>query len=43
MDIFFVILLIVMLVFVGYAKVQQGVVKTPGRISLNDEEDTIFR
>jgi len=39
MEWFFIILLFVMLIFVGYAKVQQGVAKTPGTISLNDDDD----
>lgn len=39
MDILFAILLVIMLVFVGYAKVQQGVVRTPGAISFNEDEE----
>jgi len=39
LDVFFIILLVIMLIFVGYAKAQQGVAKTPGAISLNDDED----
>jgi hypothetical protein len=39
MDLLFIILLFVMLIFVGYAKVQQGVVKTPGAISMSDDEE----
>jgi len=39
MDFLFIILLFTMLVMVGYAKVQQGVVRTPGTISLHDDED----
>jgi hypothetical protein len=39
MDVLFIILLIVMLVFVGYAKLQQGVVRTPGTISMSDDDE----
>lgn len=39
MEIFFMILLAIMLIFVGYAKAQQGVAKTPGSISMNEDED----
>jgi hypothetical protein len=39
MDVLFIILLVVMLFFVGYAKVQQGVARTPGTISLRDDEE----
>lgn len=43
MDLLFIILLVAMLILVGYAKVQQGVAKTPGRISLNDDEDSLLK
>jgi hypothetical protein len=39
MDFLFIILLVMMLIMVGYAKVQQGVVKTPGTISLHEDEE----
>lgn len=38
MEAFFVVLLFAMLILVGYARVQQGVVKTTGSIWLEDEE-----
>ena len=41
-DLFFMLVLFAMLILVGYAKVQQGVAKTPGTISLSDEEDTLL-
>lgn len=39
MDLFFLILLITLLLIFGYAQLQKGVVKTPGRINLNEEEE----
>jgi hypothetical protein len=36
-------LLVIMLVVFGYAQLQKGVVKTPGRISMNEEEEIEFR
>lgn len=38
MDIFFIILLVAMLILVGYAKVQHGVVKTTGETFFIEEE-----
>ena len=42
MEILFLIILFIMLMFVGYAKTQQGVVRTTGVISLtelNEDEE----
>lgn len=40
MDLFFIILLVVMLLLFGYAQLQKDSVKTPGRmISTNEEEE----
>ena len=39
MDLFFVGLLIVMLILVGYAKVQQGVAKTTGTQFFTEDEN----
>ena len=39
MDIFFLILLIVLLLIFGYAQLQKGVFKTTGEIKLRDEEE----
>ncbi len=39
MDIFFIVLLFAMLILVGYAKVQHGVVKTRGNTFLTKEEE----
>ena len=43
MNILFLILLLVMLAVFGYAQLQKGVVKTPGRIDLNEKEKIEFR
>lgn len=42
MDLFFILVLFAMLILVGYAKVQQGVAKTPGTISLTDDEESLL-
>ena len=39
MNLFFLVLLIVMLAVFGYAQLQKGVVKTPGRIDLKEKEE----
>ncbi len=39
MELFFLILLIALLLFFGYAQWQKGVVKTPGRMINNYEEE----
>ena len=39
MDIFLLILLVFMLLLFGYAQLQKGVVKTPGRIITSEEEE----
>jgi hypothetical protein len=38
MEFLFLILLVIMLVVFGFAQLQKGVVKTPGQISLGEEE-----
>ena len=43
MEFFFLVLLVIMLLVFGYAQLQKGVVKTPGRISMNEEEKVEFR
>lgn len=43
MNFLFLMLLVIMLVVFGYAQLQKGVVKTPGRISMNEEEEIEFR
>jgi len=43
MNFFFLILLVVMLVVFGYAQLQKGVVRTPGQISLREEEEIELR
>ncbi len=39
MDIFFLVLLVIMLLVFGYAQLQKGVVKTPGQININNNEE----
>lgn len=39
MELFFLILLAVMLLAFGYAQLQKGVFRTPGQISTNEEEE----
>lgn len=39
MNIFFIILLVALLLLFGYAQFQKGVVRTPGNIMLNEEEE----
>jgi hypothetical protein len=39
MDILFLILLVLMLLLFGYAQLQKGVVRTPGKITINEEEE----
>jgi len=39
MEFFFLILLTVMLLVFGYAQLQKGVFKTPGRITSGEEEE----
>ncbi len=39
MDFIFLILSIALLLIFGYAQLQKGVVKTSGKIKLNDEEE----
>lgn len=39
MNIFFIILLVALLLLFGYAQLQKGVVRTPGSINLNEEEE----
>lgn len=39
MDFFFLILLVLLLLLFGYAQLQKGVVRTPGRIVMNEEEE----
>ncbi len=41
MDVLFVIALVAMLILVGYAKVQQGVVRTTGPDFFVDDEDNL--
>ena len=43
MNFFFLVLLLIMLVVFGYAQLQRGVVKTPGRVNLNEKEEVEFR
>ena len=43
MEFFFLVLLVIMLLVFGYAQLQKGVVKTPGQISMNEEEKIKFR
>ncbi len=43
MEFFFLILLAVMLLLFGYAQLQKGVFKTPGRIAANEEEEVDLR
>ncbi len=38
MDVFFIIVLVAMLILVGYAKVQHGVVKTTGETFLVEDD-----
>lgn len=39
MDIFFLILLALMLLVFGYAQLQKGVFKTPGQTNTNEEDE----
>lgn len=39
MDLFFLVLLILMLLIFGYAQSQQGVFRLPGKITFNEEEE----
>lgn len=41
MEVFFIVVLFSMLVLVGYAKAQQGVVKTTGGIIFIDDEESL--
>ncbi len=42
MDLFFIILLVVMLLLFGYAQLHKDIVKTPGRmITTNNEEEEV--
>lgn len=43
MDIFFLILLALMLLAFGYAQLQKGVFKTPGQINANEEDELEIR
>jgi hypothetical protein len=43
MNFFFLILLVVMLGVFGYAQLQKGVVRTPGQINLNEEEEAAHK
>jgi Tfp pilus assembly protein PilO len=43
MNLFFLILLVIMLLVFGYAQLQKGVVRTLDRISLSEEEEIEFR
>jgi len=43
MELFFLILLTVMLLVFGYAQLQKGVFKTPGIITPGDEEEVDLR
>ncbi len=38
MEIFFLIILLLMLLLFGYAQLQKGVVKTPGKIVLEEDD-----
>ena len=39
MDIILIILLISLLLFFGYAQLRKDIVRTPGEIKMNDEEE----
>jgi hypothetical protein len=39
MEIFFLILLALMLLLFGYAQLQTGVFKTPGQVTMNEEDE----
>lgn len=39
MDVFFLILLALMLLVFGYAQLQKGVFKTPGQTHINEEDE----
>lgn len=43
MDIFFLILLVLLLLLFGYAQLQKGVVRTPGSTMFNEEEEVETR
>jgi len=43
MEFFFLLLLVIMLVVFGYAQFQRNVIKTPGRINFNEEEEIKLR
>jgi hypothetical protein len=43
MNFVFLMLLMIMLVVFGYAQLQKDVVRTPGRINMNEEEEIEFR
>ena len=39
MDLFFLVLIVLMLVLFGYAQLQKGVFRIPGKITFNEEEE----
>jgi hypothetical protein len=39
MELLFLILLVLMLIIFGYAQLQKGVFRTPGKITTNEEEE----
>ncbi len=41
MEVFFLILLVLMLLLFGYAQLQKGVVRSPGKIIINEEEEGV--
>ena len=43
MDLFFLVLLVILLLVFGYAQLQKGVARTPGRVNLNEKEDIEIR
>jgi hypothetical protein len=43
MNFFFLILLVIMLLVFGYAQLQKDVIRTPGRISMSEEEEIELR
>jgi hypothetical protein len=43
MELFFLILLALMLLAFGYAQLQKGVFKTPGQITSNEEDELEIR
>lgn len=43
MEFFFLILLALMLLIFGYAQLQKGVFRTPGQITMTEEEESEIR